>query len=145
MNDKDQALLTLTVDIVAVHVSSNVLAASEVPKAIKAVHAALAGLGKEEPLESEKPARPMSIRASIKPDYLVSMIDGKPYKALRCHITRHGYTPESYKQAFDLPSDYPMVAAAYSDLRRAMAKKIGLGRKPGTRVKAVKRTRKPKE
>ena len=32
--------------------------------------------------------------------------------------------------------DYPIVAESYSQVRRDMAKKIGLGRKPGTKVAA---------
>jgi predicted transcriptional regulator len=57
------------------------------------------------------------------------MIDGKPYSSLKRHITRHGYTPESYREMFGLKSDYPMVAPGYSERRRELAKKIGLGRK----------------
>ena len=79
--------------------------------------------------EPEKPKGAVSIRSSIKPDGLVSMIDGKKYQTLRRHISGHGYTPESYRDTFGLPRDYPMVSANYSETRRAMAKKIGLGRK----------------
>jgi hypothetical protein len=57
------------------------------------------------------------------------MIDGKKYQTLRRHITRHGYTPESYRETFGLPRDYPLTSASYSELRRGMAKQIGLGRK----------------
>jgi predicted transcriptional regulator len=58
------------------------------------------------------------------------MIDGKRYKMLRRHLSQNGYTPESYREAFNLPKDYPMVAASYAETRRDLAKKIGLGRKP---------------
>ena len=58
------------------------------------------------------------------------MIDGKPYKTLRRHLSGHGLTPEQYRERYNLKPDYPMVAPAYSETRRAMAKKIGLGRKP---------------
>lgn len=40
-------------------------------------------------------------------------------------------TPEEYRLRWDLPADYPMVAPDYADTRRDLAKKIGLGRKPG--------------
>ena len=66
-------------------------------------------------------------------DHIISMIDGKPYKTLRRHLTTHGLTPEEYRERYGLKSDYPMVAESYSESRRAMAKKIGLGRKPGQR------------
>ena len=61
------------------------------------------------------------------------MIDGKPYKTLRRHLSTNGLTPEQYRERYNLKADYPMVAPAYSEARRAMAKKIGLGRKPGAK------------
>lgn len=64
-------------------------------------------------------------------DYIISMIDGKPYKTLRRHLSRHGLTPEEYRERYGLKADYPMVSETYSEHRREMAKKIGLGRKPG--------------
>lgn len=74
----------------------------------------------------------VSVRKSLaSKDHILSMIDGKPYKTLRRHLTGHGLTPEEYRQRYGLKSDYPMVAESYSEARRATAKKIGLGRKPG--------------
>jgi predicted transcriptional regulator len=67
-------------------------------------------------------------------DHLISMIDGKPYRTLRRHLSTHGLTPESYRERYKLPATYPMVAPSYSEQRRDMAKKIGLGRKPGTKA-----------
>ena len=64
-------------------------------------------------------------------DHIISMIDGKPYKTLRRHLSTNGMTPAEYRERYGLKADYPMVAANYSESRRAMAKKIGLGRKPG--------------
>jgi predicted transcriptional regulator len=72
----------------------------------------------------------VSVRKSLaSPDHIVSMIDGKPYKTLRRHLSTHGLTPEDYRARYNLKADYPMVAPAYSEHRRAMAKKIGLGAK----------------
>lgn len=65
------------------------------------------------------------------PDHIISMIDGKPYKTLRRHLATNGMTPAEYRERYNLKADYPMVAPTYSESRRAMAKKIGLGRKPG--------------
>jgi predicted transcriptional regulator len=56
------------------------------------------------------------------------MIDGKSYKTLRRHLATNGMTPAEYRERYNLKADYPMVAATYSESRRAMAKKIGLGR-----------------
>jgi len=58
------------------------------------------------------------------------MIDGKPYKTLRRHLATNGLTPQEYRERYGLKADYPMVAPAYSESRSAMAKTIGLGRKP---------------
>ena len=74
----------------------------------------------------------VSVRKSLaSKDHIISLIDGKPYKTLRRHLSGHGLTPEQYRERYNLKPDYPMVAEAYSEARRAMAKKIGLGRKPG--------------
>ena len=62
------------------------------------------------------------------------MIDGKPYKTLKRHLAGHGLTPAQYRERYGLKSDYPMVAENYAEMRRGLAKKIGLGRKPGTKV-----------
>ena len=76
----------------------------------------------------------VSVRKSLaSKDHIISMIDGKPYKTLRRHLATHGMTPVEYRERYGLKADYPMVAETYSESRRAMAKKIGLGRKPGAR------------
>jgi predicted transcriptional regulator len=129
--NENQELITLTADIVSAHVSNNSVPTAEVASLIQSVYSALGGLGAPAPEpQQEKPKGAVSVRSSIKPDFLVSMIDGKPYKMLRRHIAQHGYTPESYREAFGLPRDYPMVASNYAEQRRALAHKIGLGRKP---------------
>ena len=76
------------------------------------------------------------------PDVIISMIDGKPYKTLRRHLSTNGMTPAEYRERYGLKADYPMVAATYSESRRAMARKIGLGRKPG-QTNAAKPDAKP--
>jgi len=76
----------------------------------------------------------VSVRKSLSSkDHIISMIDGRPYKTLRRHLATHGLTPAEYRDRYGLKPDYPMVAENYSESRRAMAKKIGLGRKPGER------------
>jgi len=146
----NQDLITLTADIVAAHVSNNSVPTAEVGSLIQSVFSALQGIGSPQPEpQPEKPKGAVSVRASIKPEHLVSMIDGKPYKMLRRHIAQHGYTPETYRDAFNLPRDYPMVASNYAEQRRALAHKIGLGRKPRTATTEPKaparRGRKPRQ
>ncbi|MBN8808394.1 MAG: MucR family transcriptional regulator [Sphingomonas sp.] len=79
----------------------------------------------------------VSVRKSLASrDHIISLIDGKPYRTLRRHLSTHGLTPDQYRERYNLKVDYPMVAPTYSETRRAMAKKIGLGRKPGQTLKS---------
>ena len=113
--------------------------ADDVPAFISSMHNALSQLGTssvEPQPEAEREYTPaVSVRKSLaSKDHIISMIDGKPYKTLRRHLSGHGLTPEQYRERFRLKADYPMVAEAYSEARRSMAKAIGLGRKPGQTV-----------
>ena len=121
--------MELAADLVAAYVSNNNVPVSELPKAIASVHAALTGLGKEvtvEPAALEK-ASAAQIKKSIAPDALISFIDGKPYKTLKRHLTKHDLTMESYWARYGLSSDYPSTAASYSAKRSELARSFGLG------------------
>ncbi|WP_349256067.1 MucR family transcriptional regulator [Sphingopyxis sp.] len=137
--DDSETLVTLTADIVAAHVSNNSVAISDIPLVIRSVHDALAGLGQTaEPEVKQEPA--VSIRSSVKPDYIVCLEDGKKLKMLRRHLmTHYDMTPDDYRAKWNLPKDYPMVAPAYAEKRRTLAKAIGLGTKGrgGGRKKAA--------
>ena len=110
--------------------------ASEVPGFLRTMHEAVAGLPAlgqpSELVEAEEQHVPaVTVKKSLaSKDHIISLIDGKPYKALRRHLRTHGLTPDDYRKRYGLKADYPMVAPAYADQRREMAKKIGLGRKP---------------
>ncbi len=114
--------------------------ADDVPAFLVSMHAAVAKLAggadaevEQAPAQTYEPA--VSARKSLaSPDHIISMLDGKPYKTLRRHLSTNGLTPEEYRERFNLKADYPMVAATYSEARRAMAKSIGLGRKAGTKI-----------
>lgn len=125
----------LTVEIVSAYVSNNRVQPSDLSALISAVHVALSGLGKS--AEPEGPvyekATPAQVKKSITPGGLVSFIDGKPYKTLKRHLSKHGLAPEDYRARYGLPRDYPMVAASYSEQRSAISKATGLGRKPEDR------------
>ena len=144
-DDTNDTLLTLTADIVAAHVSNNSVALGDLPDMIARVHRALAGLGTPAaaPEPELKPA--VSVRASVKPDHIVCLEDGKKLKMLRRHLmTHYGMTPDDYRAKWGLPKDYPMVAPAYAETRRALAKQIGLGTKGrGGGASAAKATTKP--
>ena len=141
-----ETLITLASDIVSAHVSNNTVATGELPALIVNVYGALAGLG-EVPVEVEELPEPaVSVRASVKPDYIVCLEDGKKMKMLKRHLmTDHGMTPAQYRQRWNLPADYPMAAPTYSERRRALAKEIGLGRKLGQKVGRRKKPAAPKQ
>lgn len=133
--DTNETLITLTSDIVAAHVSNNSVTVDDLPSLISNVYGALAGLGQATPEVEVAPEPAVSVRASVKPDYIVCLEDGKKLKMLKRHLmTHYNMTPEQYRQRWNLPADYPMVAPNYAEKRRELAKKIGLGRKPAAKA-----------
>ncbi|MEH3102589.1 MAG: MucR family transcriptional regulator [Sphingomonas phyllosphaerae] len=115
------------------------VSSEDVPAFLRSMYEAIRNL--DEPVSAEpvsvtptyEPA--VSVRKSLaSKDHLISLIDGRPYKTLRRHLSGHGLTPDEYRSRYGLKPDYPMVAESYSEARRDMAKKIGLGRKPGEKV-----------
>ncbi|MEG8219606.1 MucR family transcriptional regulator [Sphingomonas sp. HH69] len=151
--DTAEILITLTADIVAAHVSNNSVAVGDLPVLIQNIHGALNGLREPAALPDIKPEPAVSIRASVKPDYIVCLEDGKKLKMLKRHLmTHYQMTPADYRTKWNLPSDYPMVAPNYAEQRRSLAKKIGLGRKPRTveaapvpKAKKTPTTRRPRK
>ena len=128
--DLQETLVTLTADIVAAHVSNNSVAVSDLPLLIQNVHGALTGLGGPAPEPEVKQEPAVSVRSSVKPDYIVCLEDGKKLTMLKRHLmTHYQMTPEQYRAKWNLPADYPMVAPNYAEQRRSLAKKIGLGTK----------------
>ena len=126
----EDTLLTLTADIVAAHVSNNSVAVNDLPNLIQNVHSALTGISSNNSAPEAKPEPKVSVRASLKPDYIVCLEDGKKQKMLKRHLmTNHGMTPDEYRQKWGLAADYPMVAPNYAEQRRTLAKSIGLGTK----------------
>ena len=129
----------LAAEIVAAFVSHNPVPKSELPSLIQAVHSAVERLEKglvTAPLQVEVKAPAVPIRKSITRDFLICLEDGKRFRSLRRHLAGLGMTPEQYREKWNLPSDYPMVAPSYAAVRSAMAKKMGLGqlrRKIGAR------------
>ncbi|MBX9814575.1 MAG: transcriptional regulator [Proteobacteria bacterium SG_bin5] len=129
-NELQETLIALTADIVAAHVSNNSVAVSDLPTLISNVHNALTGLGGPAPEPEVKQEPAVSVRSSVKPDYIVCLEDGKKLKMLKRHLmTHYQMTPEQYRAKWNLPADYPMVAPNYAEQRRNLAKKIGLGTK----------------
>ena len=132
-----EELRGITADIVSAHVANNAVAVGDLAGLISSVYSTLTGLGSVEPtVASQEPA--VSVRASIKPDYIVSLESGKKMKMLKRYLmTNYGMTPDDYRRKWALPKDYPMVAPNYAERRRDLAKSIGLGRKGRGIVQAV--------
>ncbi len=127
-------LTTLTVQLLSAYVANNAVPNADLAELIRKTRSALSDEGAA-PVEAEAPAEPeytraVSVKASLaSPDHIVSMIDGKPYKTLKRHLSTRGMTPAEYRERYRLPVDYPMVAPNYSERRRAVAVERGLGRK----------------
>lgn len=140
-HDMAETLITLTSDIVAAHVSNNNVAVEDVAKLISTVYSALQSLGEEVVQVEERPEPAVSIRASVKPDYIVCLEDGKKLKMLKRYLrTNFNMSPEEYRARWNLPADYPMVAPNYAEKRRELAVKIGLGRAPNQKRGRRKKT-----
>jgi predicted transcriptional regulator len=128
LNSKD--LLSMTTEIVASHVRNNTVAQSELAELIRTVHAALNEVAAGN--SHDRPTPAVAVRRSVTPEYIVCLEDGKKLKMLKRHLkTAYNMTPEEYRERWGLPTDYPMVAPNYARQRSALAKKIGLGRRPG--------------
>src|SRR5438132_9621920 len=123
----------LTAEIVQSYVRHNTVGAGQVSDLITSVHRALAQLGPKQPEELPTPA--VSVRRSVRHDYVVCLDCGYRGKTLRRHIsTRHGLNRDEYLKRWGLPSDHLLTAPAYSESRSTLAKELGLGRKPAAKV-----------
>jgi predicted transcriptional regulator len=128
----DMTLVEVTVEIVAAYVSHNAISSSDLGKLIADVYLAVNGTtdpAQPTPQPAQVPA--ISIRKSVTPDYIVCLEDGKKFKSMKRHLDKLGMTPAQYRAKWNLPPDYPMVAASYSARRSDLAKTNGLGRKAG--------------
>ncbi len=134
MSADNQALLIMTAELAKSYVAGNTVASGDLPDLIKQFHQTLANLGAGGQAPEREPA--VSIRRSIKKDQIICLECGKGHKTLKRHLrTSHDLTVDDYRARWKLAVDYPVVAPAYAEQRSQMAKKIGLGRKPGKRVK----------
>jgi len=124
----------LTSKIVRSYVRHHKLAANELSDLIKTVHQAIGEVGAPpEPEEVRAPA--VSVRQSVRRDYVICLDCGFRGKALRRHIAiRHGLSKDEYLQRWGLRSDHPLTAPAYSEQRSGLAKALGLGRKTGEQM-----------
>jgi predicted transcriptional regulator len=129
MNSPAKGFIDLTAEIVSAYVGNNTTPASELPALIGQVHAALVRVS-----EGQAPATPalvkpaVPVKKSLTAEYIVCLEDGKKFKSLKRHLrSKYNMTPEQYREKWNLPADYPMVAPNYAVTRSALAKKMGLG------------------
>ena len=132
--------IELATEIMVAFVANNAVPRADLPALFEGLHSALKRLadgGEVAPPVVEPPTPVVPVRKSVTPDYLICLDDGRRFKSLRRHLGALGMTPEQYRQKWNLPSDYPMVASNYAAQRSALAKNIGLGQLRKKPVAAV--------
>ncbi len=127
-----ELLVELTADIVAAYVSNHVVPVGELSNLISDVHSALSNTSAPSApvavVEKQKPA--VSVRKSVQDDQITCLECGGSFKSLKRHLmTHHSLSPEEYREKWELPADYPMVAPAYAEARSRLAKEMGLGQR----------------
>lgn len=123
-------LATLTVQLLSAYVGNNAVPSNELAELIRTTKAALTDAPAPEVPAAEEHVPAVSVKASLASrDHILSLIDGKPYKSLKRHLSVRGLSPDEYRARYNLPATYPMVAPNYSEQRRKVAKELGLGRK----------------
>lgn len=130
-NNNHEELLALTTEIVSAYVANNTIHAKEIPAIIEQVFKTLSTVRADDKAgAASRPQPAVPIKRSVTPDYIVCLEDGKKLKMLKRHLkTTYDMTPETYRERWGLPADYPMVAENYARQRSELAKKIGLGKK----------------
>jgi predicted transcriptional regulator len=135
LQETDTSALELTASIVSAYVSKNSVPVTGLPDLVASVHASLQKLATAAEPEPVQATPAVPIKKSVTPDYIISLEDGRKFKSLKRHLSAHyGMTPDEYRAKWNLPSDYPMVAPNYAATRSALAKTMGLGRKPGAKT-----------
>ena len=133
-------LLGLATDIVSAHVSNNTVPIDQLPTLIRQVFNTLASV-EQASVAPPKPAPAVPIKQSMRADHLTCLDCGKQFSMLKRHLrTDHQLTPQEYRQRWELPPSYPMVAPSYAKRRSTLAKKFGLGRKGPTERTMAGRT-----
>jgi predicted transcriptional regulator len=127
-------ILPLVANLLAAHLSHNTVAMADLPQLIRNVYDALVTVGNGPAPTAERPTPAVPVKKSVTPDYIICLEDGKKLKMLKRHLrTAYNMSPEEYRQRWDLPPDYPMVAPNYARQRSRLAKEIGLGTRSGRR------------
>ena len=143
MSEADEK--ALVAQILSSYLSNNTVAPADLPSVIETVKKAFGGsaeamstLPSDSATKTWQPAVP--VKKSVTPDAVICLCCGQRFKTLRRHLqTTHQLNPREYRAAFELKSDYPLVAPNYAARRSDLAKSLGLGRKMGARAAPKKR------
>src|SRR5215469_9600157 len=129
--------------IVSSYVRHHQVAADQLAGLIVEVHRTLAGLGRVPP--AQEPPRPaVPTRRSVQQDYIVCLECGFRAQMLRRHLrVAHGLDVAAYRIRWNLPSDYPVTAPAYSTRRSTMAKAMRFGRRRAIKEPSPPATERP--
>lgn len=141
-NSRRFSTLETTAHIVSAYLEKNRIPAGQIANMIASVSDKLAQLSSPAVVEPPRPVPPVNPKKTVSADFIISLEDGRPYKALKRHLTTRGLTPDAYRAKWGLPGDYPMVAPNYSAARSALAVKLGLGRKAPPKKTSKPRGRK---
>ena len=144
MSEADEK--ALVAQILSSYLSNNTVAPADLPSVIETVKKAFGGTGEvvtttpsDNVTKTWQPAVP--VKKSVTPDAVICLCCGQRFKTLRRHLqTTHQLNPREYRAAFELKSDYPLVAPNYAARRSDLAKSLGLGRKVGARAAPKKRS-----
>lgn len=133
MTKSQELAATLTSEVLCAYLSHNAVSADDLPDLMTRLYAASEAMLTQTPSSDSRITKPTpeQIRASVTDDAITSFEDGKRYRTLKRHLTRHGLTVAEYKAKWGLPDDYPVCAKSFSDLRSATARSNGLGQKLG--------------
>ncbi|WP_294539055.1 MucR family transcriptional regulator [uncultured Rhodoblastus sp.] len=141
MSENDNT--SLVAEVLSAYLSNNTVTPADLSSVIETVKSAFGvsvGATPAPAVDEPKKLEPaVSIKKSVTPDAIICLQCGKPFKSLKRHLqTGHGLSPNEYRAAFGLKSDYPIVAPNYAAQRSSLALSAGLGRK-GAEARATKK------
>ncbi|KAF0113737.1 MAG: transcriptional regulatory protein Ro [Rhodospirillaceae bacterium] len=123
-------LLKETARIVVEYVKNNPVPTSELTVVLQTTYYALVSALQEPSASTERPVPAMPIKKSVTASHVVCLECGKRFKMLKRHLSiDHGLTIDEYRNKWQLPGDYPMVAPDYAERRSELAYRMGLGTK----------------
>jgi predicted transcriptional regulator len=125
-------LLGLTTEIVASHLSTNVVPVGDVPELIRQVYGSLSDLSPSPGAgQPEKPQPAVAIKKSVTPEYIICLEDGKKLKMLKRYLkTRYDMTPEEYRERWGCPTTIRWLRRVTRSNGRRSLRRSALGPSP---------------